>query len=90
MDLADYVLLTIAVIYFLFNIKNVYFFIRWSFSEGKVFAIGLILLAAIFILGLILAFTSPKYGWIPQWAFIWYIVAFFVYRLIFGVRDKEG
>lgn len=90
MDWADWFMLSVAVIYFLFNIKNVYSFIRWSFSEGIVFAVGLLLLATIFILGLILAFVAPQYGWLPQWAFILYIVAFVVYRLIFGVRDKEG
>jgi hypothetical protein len=91
MDWASWFLLSVASIYFLFNIKNVYSFILWSFHEnGKLFTFGLLSFLSIFILGIILGFSAPKYGWIPQWALIWYIVAFIIYRLIFGVRDKEG
>jgi hypothetical protein len=90
MDWADWFLLTVAVIYFLFNIKNIYLFIVYSFQEhGKFFTSGLLLFAAIWIMVVILAFTAPQYGWIARWSFIIYIVAFIVYRLIFGVRDKE-
>ncbi|MDP4087123.1 MAG: hypothetical protein Q8934_21405 [Bacillota bacterium] len=86
MDASDYFLLVIAVIYFLFNIKKVYTFFRYSFNEnGVIFTLGLILFVSICILGLIFAFTAPQYGWIPQWAFILFIVGFFVCRFLFGI-----
>lgn len=91
MDWASWALLAIALIYWLFNIKKIYLFVVWTLHENRIiFNIGLFLLVAIFISGLILAFAAPQYGWIPQWALIWYIVGFFIYRIFFGVRDKES
>jgi hypothetical protein len=37
MDWADWFLLTIGVIWFLFNIKKVYYFIEFSFLENGAF-----------------------------------------------------
>lgn len=91
MDWASWFLLIVGGIYWLFNIKKIYHFFVWSFLEnGVFFTSGILLLAVIFLSGIFFAFVAPQYGWITQRAFIWYIVAFIVYRLIFGVRNKEG
>jgi hypothetical protein len=91
MDETTLVLLIIVAIYWAFNIKKIYLFLVWSWLEnGIVFNVGMYLFAAIFILGCIIGVADPQYGWIPQRALILYIVAFVIYRVIFGVRDREG
>jgi hypothetical protein len=86
MDWADWAMLITASVYWLFNIKKIYSFIRWSINENGIwFTIGLLVFASIFLVGVILAFTAPQYGWIPQWALIWFIVGFFVCRFLFGI-----
>lgn len=86
MDITTWALLIMVSIYFLFNIKKVYYGIIGIFSEyGVPFAIGLMVFALIFIVGCIIGIVAPEYFWIPQWAFILFIIGFFVCRLLFGI-----
>jgi hypothetical protein len=86
MDLTYWILLVIFLVYFLFNIKKVFHALMSGFSEyGTPFMIGLLGFILIFIIGCIVGVVAPKYGWIPQWAFIAYIVGFFICRFIFGI-----
>lgn len=88
MDTTDWVMLALASIYFLFNIKNVYyFFVRSFYHNGIMFTLWIILFITIFITGCIIGVSVPKYNWMPQWAFIWAIVGFLVYRNTIGFKD---
>lgn len=88
MDITDYVLLGLASIYLLFNIKNLYYFITGSFiNDGKMFTLWLMLFIIIWIVVLIFAFLAPQYGWVVQWAFIWSVAGFFVYRFTIGFKN---
>lgn len=88
MDITDWVLLILVGIYFLFNIKKVYYSIVSGFvNNGSGFTLYLMGFVAIFITGCIIGVTSPQYDWMPQWAFIWYIVGFFVYKFTIGFKD---
>ena len=82
MDLTYWVLLSIFVVYLLFNIKKVIHSIAGSFTDnGSKFTLGLIAFVLIFIIGCFVGVLAPNYSWIPQWAIILYIVGFFIYRL---------
>jgi hypothetical protein len=88
MDVTDWVLLTLASIYFLFNIKKVYRFFVGSFSiDGIAFTLWIIWFVLIWIAVLIFAFLAPSYGWILQWTFILSIAGFLVYRNTIGFKD---
>lgn len=88
MDITDWVLLSLASVYFLFNIKKVYYFFVGSFANhGIIFTIWIILFITIFIVGCIIGVLAPQYNRIPQWAFIWCIVGFLVYRNTIGFKD---
>jgi O-antigen/teichoic acid export membrane protein len=85
-DLTYWALLIMFLVYLLFNIKKVYYALINGFSEyGVPFMVGLITFILIFIAGCIIGVVAPEYGWIPQWAFILFIVGFFVCRFLFGI-----
>lgn len=92
MDITDWVLLSIASIYFLFNIKKVYYFFVGSFTnDGIAFTLWIIWFVLIWIIVLIFAFFLPQYEKnvvkIVQWTFIFSIVGFLVYRNTIGFKD---
>lgn len=88
MDWASWFFLIIGVIYFLFNIKKLYhFFVGSFFVDGIAFTLWIIWFVLIWIMVLIFAFFAPQYGRIAQWAFIWSIVGFLVYRNTIGFKD---
>jgi hypothetical protein len=93
MDTTSWVLVILASIYALFNIKKIYNLILFSWSEmGGIRTLFIILFFLILFGGAIIGTLVPRYGEIFRWAFILYIVGFFVYRLIWGTRyyDKES
>jgi hypothetical protein len=86
MDFTMWALLITALIYWLFNIKKIYYALTGGFAEyGTPFMIGLLIFIFIFITFCVVGIVAPHYVWIPQWAFIWYIVGFFVCRFLFGI-----
>jgi hypothetical protein len=86
MDFTTWTLLIIALIYWLFNIKKIYYALINGFAEyGIPFMVGWIVFILIFITGCIVGVVAPNYGWIPQWLLILFIVGFFVCRFLFGI-----
>jgi hypothetical protein len=86
MDTADWIMLILALMYILYKSKNIYYAFIGSFvNNGTGFTLYLIGFVVIFITFCIVGVVSPMYRWIPQWTFIWYIVAFFVCRFLFGI-----
>lgn len=86
MDFVTWALLITALVYWIFNIKKIYYALIGGFSEyGIPFMIGLLAFILIFITGCIVGVAAPKYGWIPQWGLILYIVGFFICRFLFGI-----
>jgi hypothetical protein len=93
MGISDWILLGLSGAYLLFNIKNVYASILKSFADnGAKWTLWWLAFGAIFIVGIFISYLAPQYFWIPRWAFILYIVGFFIYRFIYGVpkEDREG
>lgn len=93
MGIDDKIMLSLVSIYVLFNIKKIYYLILFGWQEiGAKRTLAIIGFVATFIGGVLSSFFAIQYFWIFRWVFILYIVAFIIYRLVWGTRyyDKEG